>query len=204
MPHFLRPLVRFLYRVGVGLVESLAFARKVFWVEPVLRSVCAEVGEGLRAEQLPYMRGKGQLWLGKEVNLSGRSCFYFMNGMSENPEIRVGDKTFIGHGCTFSAGTGIVVGTGCLISTCVRIHDNDGHPLDPERRRRNDPIRQDEAREVRIGNNVWIGAHAMVMKGVTIGDDAVVAAGSVVTHDVPSAAVVAGNPARVVKMLTGE
>jgi acetyltransferase-like isoleucine patch superfamily enzyme len=124
-----------------------------------------------------------------------------MTGMSERPAIKVGDRTFIGHGCTFSAGTGIVVGAGCLISTFVRIADNDGHPLDPERRRRNDPLREDEARGVRIGNNVWIGAHAMVMKGVTIGDDAVVAAGAIVTHDVPPGAVVAGNPARVVKML---
>ena len=203
VPRPVRPLVRFLYHAGVWCVESFAFVRKVVWIEPVLRAVCAEVGRGLRAERLPYMRGKGILRLGDRVNLSGRSCFYFMGGMSGMPEITVGSGTFVGNGCTLSAARGIVIGEGCLISTFVRIHDNDGHPLEPERRQRGDSIRQDEASEVRIGNNVWLGAHAMVLKGVSIGDGAVVAAGAIVTHDVSPATVVAGNPARVVKTLEG-
>ena len=201
VPQVLRPVVRGLYRAGVVVVEGSAFFRKFFWIEPVLKSVCHSVGGGLRVDCLPYMRGKGQLSFGEKVYLSGRSCFYFMGGMPEIPEIRVGDGTFIGNGCTLSAARRIVIGADCLISTCVRIHDNDGHPLDPERRLRKEPIRQDEASAVTIGNNVWVGAQAMILKGVTIGDHAVIAAGAVVTHDVPSRAVAAGNPARVVKML---
>ncbi len=201
VPRWVRPVIRALYRAGVVMVEGLALMRKVFWIEPVLKSVCKSVGNGLRAECLPYMRGAGALTLGENVYLSGRSCFYFMGGMGVKPEILIGNETFIGNGCTLSSARRIRIGEKCLISAGVRIHDNDGHPLDPERRRRNESIRPDEAHEVIIGNNVWIGAHAIILKGVVIGDNAVIATGSVVTQDVPSCAVAAGNPARVVKVL---
>ncbi len=201
VPVIIRPVIRVLYHTGVCGVEGLAFFKKVFWIEPVMRSVCQEIGSGLRAERLPYMRGKGALFLGEKVNLSGLVGFTFMSGMPVQPEIRIGSGTFIGHGCGFSVARRIVIGKGCLIAGSVHVHDNDGHPLSPDRRLRNERIRQDEAAEVIIGDNVWIGGHSLVLKGVTIGDGAIVGAGSVVTRDVPSASVVAGNPARVIKTL---
>ncbi|MCE9613205.1 MAG: acyltransferase [Lentisphaerae bacterium] len=201
LPGPLRPLIRGAYRAGVFAVESLAFVRKVLWIEPVLRSVCTRVGRGLRAECLPYMRGEGRLELGDFVRLSGRSCFYFIHGMPAKPSITVGDHTFIGNGSTLSAAREIRIGAHCLLSALVRVHDNDGHPLDPERRRRHEPIRADEAAPVIIEDNVWIGAGATILKGVRIGQDAVVGTGAVVTTDVPAGAIVAGNPARVVKQL---
>jgi acetyltransferase-like isoleucine patch superfamily enzyme len=69
-----------------------------------------------------------------------------------------------------------------------------GHPLDPARRRR-----QVTAAPIVVGRNVWIGAGATVLQGVTIGDEAVVAAGAVVTGDVPPAVLVTGVPARVAR-----
>ena len=202
VPVIVRPLIARGYRLGVFLVEGSAFLRKLLWVEPVLRSVCESVGTHLRAERLPYMRGKGSLRIGNHVNLSGRSCFYFIHNVSERPLIDIGDHTFIGNGCTFSAGREIRVGEHCLISALVRIHDNDGHPLDIERRLNHAPIGDDEVAPVIIGNNVWIGAGATILKGVSIGDGAVVGTGAVVTSDVPPAGVVAGNPAKLVKMLS--
>jgi maltose O-acetyltransferase len=67
------------------------------------------------------------------------------------------------------------------------------HPLDAALRRTG----IEGARPVRIGHNVWIGGGAIVLPGVTVGDDAVIGAGSVVTRDVPPGAVVVGNPAKV-------
>ena len=199
VPALLRPVIRGGYRAGVVLVESLALVRKLVWVEPVLRSVCAHVGVGLRAERLPYMRGQGSLRIGDRVNLSGRSCFYFMHGMPEPPTIEIGDDVFIGNGCTFSAARRIEIGPHALISALVRVHDNDGHPLDAERRRRGEPITPAESAPVTIGENVWVGAGATILKGVHIGRDAIIGTGAVVTADVPAGAVVAGNPGRVVK-----
>ncbi|MEI6169172.1 MAG: acyltransferase [bacterium] len=201
VPKTVRPMIRVLYKMGVLAVEGSALVRKIFWIEPVMKSVCAKVGKGLRAECLPYMRGSGDLILGENVYLSGRSCFYFMGGMPVPPEIVIGNGTFIGNGCTLSAARRICIGEKCLISAGVRIHDNDGHPLDPGRRLRNEPIRQDEADEVIIGKNVWIGAQAIILKGVTIGDNAVVGTAAVVTADVPASTIVAGNPSKVVKDL---
>ena len=204
VPGVIRPMIRAGYRTGVFLTESLVFLKKLLWVEPVLRSVCERVGKGLRAERLPYMRGDGNLSLGDNVNLSGRSCFYFMSGMDSRPSISVGGNTFIGNACTLSAATHISIGKHCLIAAEVRIHDNDGHPLDPARRRRGEPICSAESAEVSIEDNVWIGAQATIMKGVTIGENSVVATGAIVTQDVPADSIVAGNPARVVKELGAE
>jgi acetyltransferase-like isoleucine patch superfamily enzyme len=201
VPAWLRPGIRGAYRGGVVLVEACALVRKFVWVEPVLRSVCSHVGKDLRAERLPYMRGEGRIELGDRVNLSGRSCFYFVKTGSDMPVIKLGDNVFLGNACTLSCARRIEIGDHCLISACVRIHDNDGHPLDPERRMMNDKIRECETAAVVIEKNVWVGADAAILKGVRIGENAVIGAGAVVTQDVPPNTVVAGNPAVVVKQL---
>lgn len=201
VPRFMYPCVRGAYRLGVLAKEGSVFAWKLFVVEPILRAVCAHVGRGLRAECIPYIRGRGSLWIGSGVNLSGRSCFYFTPVGDTPPEIAIGDRTFIGHMCTFVAGVKISVGEKCLISPGVRIHDNDGHPSDPGRRLRSEKIRADEAIPVAIGNNVWIGAGATIMKGVTIGDNSIVAAGAVVLTDVPANMIVGGNLAQPIMRL---
>jgi acetyltransferase-like isoleucine patch superfamily enzyme len=202
VPRVLRPLIRGLYRVGVAVNETGPLLWKLVWVEPVLRSVCESVGTRLRAERLPYMRGRGRLVLGDDVRLSGRSCFFFMSHVESTPEIIVGNNVFIGNGCTFAAARSIRIGNDCLFGPGVRVHDNDGHPLDPARRRRGEPSNPEENAAVTIGNGVWVAAQATILKGVTIGENAVVGAGAVVTADVPANSVVAGNPARVVRTLT--
>ena len=201
IPRCLLPLVRGAYRVGIFVKESGVFAWKLIVVEPVLRAVCAEMGHGLRAERIPYIRGRGHLRIGDGVNLSGQSCFYFTPVSDQIPEIRIGDGTFIGHMCTFVAGVRISVGAKCLVSSGVRIHDNDGHPTDPARRLRGEKIRPDEASAVRIGDNVWIGAGAVIMKGVTVGNNSIIAAGAVVLIDVPENMIVGGNLAQPIMRL---
>ena len=198
-PRILRPLLRAGHGAGVWILEAGNFLRKLVWTEPLLRALADSVGAGLRADRLPYIRGRGSLIIGENVTLSGRSCFYFMRVDGPAPKIRLGDRVFVGHGCTFSAACSITVGNDALISAGVRIHDNDGHPLDPERRLRGERIRRDEAAEVEIGDGAWIGAQAIVLKGARIGKNAIVGAGAVVTSEVPAGAVAAGNPARVVK-----
>jgi len=198
VPHVIRPLICAGYRCGVFVTESLILLRKIVWIEPVLRSVCEQVGVALRADRLPYMRGSGEITIGDHVNLSGRSCFYFVGTeSSEIPRIVVGNNVFIGNACTLSAASRIEVGNHCLISAEVRIHDNDGHPLDSERRRDNGKITADEVAPVVLEDNVWIGAGATVLKGVTIGENSVIGTGAVITKDVPRDSIAVGNPARI-------
>lgn len=108
--------------------------------------------------------------------------------------ITVGKRVFINSGCCFQDQGGIFIGDGALIGHQVVIATLN-HDLDPAKRGSMIP------KPVRIGNNVWIGAHATILPGVTIGENAVVAAGAVVTKDVPKNAVVAGVPATVLKVI---
>jgi acetyltransferase-like isoleucine patch superfamily enzyme len=201
VPRMIRPVIRLMYGIGVILAEGFPGLKKIIWIEPVMRSVCERVGRGFRAERLPYMRGKGRLILGDDVHLSGRSCFYFMRMTGDQPVIAIGNHVFIGNGCTLSAARRITIGDHCLISAGVRIHDNDGHPLDAVRRVAGEMIGPDEARPVTIEEGAWIGAEAAILKGVTIGRNAVVGTGAVVTHDVPANSVAAGNPAQLVRTI---
>ena len=88
----------------------------------------------------------------------------------------------------------IAIGDGCAIAGDVLIQDTDFHSVLDE-----NGNEKERAKPITIGNHVWICAKATVLKGVTIGDGAIVAAGAVVTKDVPAHALVGGNPARVIK-----
>ena len=108
--------------------------------------------------------------------------------------ITLGKRVFINSGCCFQDQGGIEIGDDCLIGQQVVIATLN-HDLDPERRGNMFPA------PVKIGNKVWIGAHATILPGVTIGNGAVVGAGAVVTKDVPENAVVAGVPAKIIKRI---
>ncbi len=123
--------------------------------------------------------------------------------------IVVGDRTSIGHGTILDAATGITVGDDVLISFDVLVFDHDSHSLDAEHRS-GDVVAWMSGRKdwthvpsaaVRFGDRCWVGARAIVLKGVTVGEGAVVGAGAVVTRDVEPFTVVAGNPARVIRQL---
>ncbi len=122
--------------------------------------------------------------------------------------IRIGQGSYVGDDCLLSAASGIEIGKGVLLAHGVQVFDNDSHPVDPDARRRDyEALRTGGPREpisaatIQIADHAWVGFGAVLLKGITVGAGAVVAAGSVVVHDVPAATVVAGNPARVVKTI---
>ena len=105
--------------------------------------------------------------------------------------LALGDGVFLNFNCVVLDVVEVTIGDGTQIAPGVQILTAD-HPRDPATRRAG----LEFGRPVRIGRNVWIGAGALILPGVTIGDDALVGAGSVVTRDVPAGVIVAGNPAR--------
>ena len=111
--------------------------------------------------------------------------------------ITLGKGVFINEGCCFQDQGGIEIGDNALIGQQVVIATLN-HDLIPEKRANMIPA------PVKIGNRVWIGAHATILAGVTIGDNAVVAAGAVVTKDVPANVVVGGVPAKIIKKIGEE
>ena len=111
--------------------------------------------------------------------------------------VRIGDKTVVGQECTISAYQHVSIGEQCIVADRVMLIDFDHNVAEVER-----PIRVQGIykRDVRVGNNVWIGYGAQILRGVSIGDNAIIGASAVVTKDVPANAVVAGVPARVIRM----
>lgn len=106
--------------------------------------------------------------------------------------LTIGDLTNVNGLSKILCQVGVSIGAGCTISWDVEIMDNDFHSMVVA------GVQRPSAAPIVIGDRVWIGARAIVLKGVTIGAGAVVAAGAVVTKDVPPGAVVAGTPARVI------
>lgn len=202
MPAALKPVWRMAWRLGVYASESVALLYKWLVVSPVMRAICEEVGEGLRIERIPYVRGQGHILIGQQVYLSGKINIGLARKSPDiMPTLRIGDRTFVGHDCSFNLRQGITIGQECLLAGGIFIQDNDGHPVDAVARRAGEPAPESAVAPVVIADGVWIGRRSLILKGVTIGENAIVGAGSVVTKDVPANAVVAGNPARVLRTL---
>ncbi|MGQ4273105.1 sugar O-acetyltransferase [Terrihabitans sp. B22-R8] len=108
--------------------------------------------------------------------------------------IRLGRDVFLNFNCVILDVVGVTIGDGTQIGPAVQIYTAD-HPRDPEERRSG----LEFGRPIDIGRNVWIGGGAIILPGVTIGDDALIGAGAVVTRDVPAGVSVVGNPARQIR-----
>ncbi|MCO5327316.1 MAG: acyltransferase [Solirubrobacterales bacterium] len=111
--------------------------------------------------------------------------------------VEIGSKSVLGQECTISAYQRVAIGEQCVIADRVMFIDFDHVVTESER-----PIRQQGIykRDVVVGSNVWIGYGAQLLRGVTVGDNAIIGASSVVTRDIPANAVAVGSPARVVRM----
>lgn len=150
----------------------------------------------LTFEDAPQVRALFGELIGRPVDESFLLIppFYTAGGS----EIRVGRNVFVNQNCTFYDLGGLTIGDDVMIGPNVSLITA-GHPLDPVQRRAvtlGSPIV--------IERNVWIAAGATVIGGVTIGENSVVAAGAVVTRDVPANTLVGGNPARVIRPIGDE
>ena len=141
--------------------------------------------EGLR----PALANAGCIAFGARVTLRSPRLHISLS-TSRGALLEIGADSYLNQGVTIHAARHVRIGRRCLIGEQVVIHDTDFHPVATGKPTRITPVN--------IGNNVWIGHRAIILRGVTIGDHAVVGAGAVVTRDVASRTVVAGVPARTV------
>lgn len=133
--------------------------------------------------------------IGKPVDPSFRLFPPFYSDCGKN--ITVGKNVFINSGCHFQDQGGITIGDGTLIGHCVVLATLN-HDFSPSKRSTLHPA------PIVIGKNVWIGANATIVPGVTIGNGSIIAAGAVVTKDVPENVVVGGVPAKIIKTVVTE
>lgn len=159
-----------------------------------------------RFRGLPWVRvgGKGSsIRIGKNFRAVSKIRFnsfgiiqrVVLRTVRPGATIEIGDNVGI-SGCTISASRAIKIGDNVLIGSGVAIVDQDAHPIDPDDRRNGVGIIN--AAPIIIEDDVFIGARAIVLKGVTIGRGSVIGAGSIVTKDIPPFSIAAGNPARVI------
>jgi acetyltransferase-like isoleucine patch superfamily enzyme len=184
-----------------------------WWNEPIPPNVV--FGEGFYCESAQVFRHlksktPGAVRFGDHVSVYGGCSF----SVGVNGRCSVGDFTLL-NGALVMAEELIEIGSHCLVSWNVGIADSDFHPLAPAQRiidahalapffKDRPPRPKIRTAPVIISDNVWIGMNAVILKGVTIGENSVVAAGAVVTKSVPPNVVVAGNPAVITKQLDGK
>jgi acetyltransferase-like isoleucine patch superfamily enzyme len=170
----------------------------------------AELGEGVRLGlEARLLTPDGQ----RRVRIGPNAVIRGVIRCEDEGRCEIGQEVYIGDGAIISVRSMVEIGEGSLLAHGAQVFDNDTHPIDPvERRahfrsilklgpRREFPI---GVRPVRIGQDCWLGFGAAVMKGVSVGDAAIAAAGAVVTSDVRPRTIVAGNPAREVRSLDGK
>jgi acetyltransferase-like isoleucine patch superfamily enzyme len=145
-------------------------------------------GRGLELE----IARRGEVRFGRFVWIGDGSKIRCHEGVVE-----IGEKTVMGQECTISAYQRVRIGAECVIADRAMFIDFDHGVVEVER-----PIRRQGIykRDVEVGSNVWIGYGACILRGVRVGDNSIVGTNTVVTKDVPANAVVAGVPARIVRM----
>lgn len=191
-----KPLHLPLYYLDRGLHEGLQWLLHTFWWSPLFRARCEVAGKNLRVPNgIPYVVGSHLLiMLGDNVTIQ-RSTIGASRVFDE-PVLRIGNASTVGYGTVISVAKEIVIGDNCLIGPNCIIMDSDDHPISPGKRLAGEGVKPEDVLPVRIGNNVWIGSNCAILKGVTIGDNSIIATHSVITKDVLENCIYAGYPAR--------
>jgi acetyltransferase-like isoleucine patch superfamily enzyme len=154
----------------------------------------------LQTDGLCFICPRVQLEIGRRATLRVGRWAWIGHGSKirvHEGEVSIGAKTVMGQDCTISAFQSVSIGRECILADRVMLIDFDHGVTEVDR-----PIRLQGIykRDVRVGHNVWIGYGACVLRGVSIGDNSIVGTNAVVTKEVAPNAVVAGVPARVIRM----
>lgn len=178
---------------------------KMLYREPLMRYRCQSIGRRLQLEGvIPEISGSGTIILGDNVRIGPQCSWDIGHKVSQDVTLVIGNDVSVGYRNLISVVKSCHIGDRTMLAGNVSIFDNPSHPLSPRRRFLHEPFDLDEAEPVVIGRNCWIGSSAFVLKGVTIGDNSIVAAGSVVTKSVPPNVLVAGSPAKVLRELPND
>ena len=168
-----------------------------------IKSVCIYLHYKIRYQQRLKMSMINSIRGGLHIDLFPRAyCEIGKFLMSDGPlyikctdgaKLKIGDRCFFNHNCSITVVDNVTIGDHCMFANNLVIIDHD-HKVEDGRVTGNLI-----SKPIEIGNNVWCGADVVILKGVKIGDGAIVAAGAVVTKDIPAHSVVAGVPAKCIK-----
>jgi acetyltransferase-like isoleucine patch superfamily enzyme len=186
-------LLRFLRAHGMLNLAYARLALRLGWLKLRFRG-------RLRTDGLAFVGPGVSLEIGRDAVVHLGRWSWIGHGCKircHEGEVHIGAKTVLGQECTISAFQHVSIGRECIVADRVMLIDFDHGTVESERPIRHQGIYK---RDVRVGHNVWIGYGASFLRGVTVGDNAVVGTYTVVNKDVPANAVVAGVPVRLLRM----
>ncbi|GAA5644681.1 acyltransferase [Vibrio proteolyticus] len=149
----------------------------------------------------PQVLGPLKICIGDDCRISGQTTFSGRVSAAQ-PLLEIGNNVGIAWRTTISVGTRVRIEDNVRVSAGCFLFGYSGHPLDAARRARGEADDPHQIGEIVLRKNVWICTNVIIQCGIEIGEGTVVAAGSVVTHDLPANVLAAGNPAKVIRHLT--
>ncbi len=186
-------LLRFLRRNGMLRVGYLRLLVRLAWLKLRFRGRLTTDGIAFVCPGVTFEIGKQASvhlgrwsWLGHGTKIR-----------SHEGEVRIGAKSVLGQECTISSFQHVSIGRECIVADRVMLIDFDHGVVETDRPVRDQGIYK---RDVRVGHNVWIGYGACILRGVRVGDNAIIGTSTVVTKDVPDNAVLGGVPGRILRM----
>lgn len=185
-----------LYYIDQSIRRTFHWVIRIFWHVPLFKARCEKVGKGLKLpDGIPYLIGNHlRVRLGDHVMISRTTIG--ASKVFDAPVLEIGNNSGVGYGTVISVTKRITIGDHVMIGTNCMIMDSDDHPIDPAQRLLRESVKEKDVKPVTIGNNVWVGAYCTILKGVTIGENSVISAHSVIVRDVMPNCIYAGNPAR--------
>jgi acetyltransferase-like isoleucine patch superfamily enzyme len=196
LPGLLKMPMRLAYELHFLTIVFFRSLITICYRNPLFQGRCESFGRGVSLEGLPFVDGHVAIYLGNRVRLGGKISIH-SGGIFEQPKLIVGDRSSIGWGTKFTVNKEVIIEEDVLISYDCRISDSDGHRREADLRAAGLPPEAKDVRPVRICRYAFIGNGSHIMKGVTVGEGATVAANSLVISNVPPYSLAVGNPAEV-------
>ena len=196
VPDILKPVFRIAYEGRFVLSAVWRRIATLFYRHPLFQARCATIGRNVTIDSLPFIQGHVELHIGNDVYLGG-NISVAAGRFLDRPKLIIKDRAELGWNTSVAVSREVVIEEDARISFDCRISDSDGHRREADLRARNAPLDPSDIRPVRICRHAWIGNGAHIMKGVTIGEGAIIGANSVVISDIPPYSIAMGNPAEV-------
>lgn len=175
---------------------------RIFWWTPLFQSRLLAPAPHLHLTGgIPWVAGPLDIKLGSHCRVSGRLVLTAWCGGTARPRLQVGNNVDIGWGGSIAVGSLVQIGNNVRIAGEVHLSGYPGHPINAADRAAGQPASADQIGDIVIEDDVWIAGRCTILRGVRIGRGAIIATGSVVTHDIPPFVLAGGVPARVIKPL---
>lgn len=200
-----RPLGRALLGLHLFVRHSFAATARVFYWTPLFKSRLNDGGERLYLYGgMPYVSGPVSISIGANTRMSGQTTFSGRTTPRTDgivPSLIIGSNVDVGWQTTIAVGTTVKIGDNARLAGRHILAGYPGHPIDARDRAAGAPDLDHQCGDIIIEDDVWLATGVSVMAGVRIGQGTIVAAGSVVTHDLPEFVLAGGVPAKVIKSI---